>query len=643
MLSSSLKVSTLLIHLQSFITIMDALIRENLKQVFLFYIFATCVLASIFISYIFNGHSTEGMDLLGWGYFITSCIIHAALFMLLPFAVIHVPLTLLHCNRKLSNILLIILCTFLFVLAVINGYVYRIYHFHINGLILEMITSSGASDIFIFSSWEYIKATVWIICLLLISVLISKLSIFITNRFNFKHLRRNLVYAILICGLLSQSIHIYGGATMNASIIESTDVIPYYFPLRANKLLAKLGIIDYNKLYQIRFQNTTNKLSYPLHPLRFDKNASFSKKSEPYNIVILCIDSWNPRTFTQDCTPNIYRFAQESEQYTHHLSSSNATSGGIFGMFTGLSAYYWKSFDYGNIQPLLISTLLKAGYTIQTYPSATLEYPPFAKMLFHDVKNINISTPGNTSYERDINITRKFIQDIDNYDGKQPFFSFVFYDLAHSMELPVAKQNRFQPSWEHTDYMKLDNDLDPQPFFNLYKNCVYEVDSLIGLTLNKLKSHNLLNNTIVIITGDHGQEFNENHNNYWGHASNYCANQVAVPFIYYYPSCKPSKNNYRTTHYDIVPTLMHTVLGVSNPPSDYSMGRYLHDRSSRDWHLVGHELYYAFIRSDGSIIEKQGTGNLKIMDYYMRPLSKYKLNPRELQMVIQQMNRFYRK
>lgn len=190
--------------------------------------------------------------------------------------------------------------------------------------------------------------------------------------------------------------------------------------------------------------------------------------------------------------------------------------------------------------------------------------------------------------------------------------------------------------------MKLDNNTDPTPFFNLYRNSVAEADSLIGVALNKLKEKDLLRNTVVIITGDHGQEFNENHNNYWGHASNYSQYQIGTPLIYYYPGCTPGKRNYRTTHYDISPTLLHDVLGVSNPPSDYSMGKYLEDPSPRDWHLVGHDLYYAFIRTDGTIIEKQGSGNLKIMDRQMRPVPGYPMNPRQLQAVILNMNRFFK-
>ncbi len=610
--------------------------KSSIRQGFLFYLLATMALAAIFFSYLFNGTSTGVMDLLGWIYFVSSCITHAAIFALIPFLVIQLPLVVLGCRQRLTGTLLSIVYALMFIVAVANSYVYSIYHFHINGLVLEMLTAPGASEIFVFSIWEYAKAAGLATLFCLLSFTLSRLARFIDERVIIHHFYRNSLSLLLVFAFLSQGIHIYGSATMKSSVVETTDVLPYYFPLRANRLLEKLGIVDVNQLSQIRFQSNGTNVAYPLQPLKAVKPA------RQLNVVILCIDSWSPRTLTRECTPNICAFADSAEQYPHHISSSNGTRGGIFGMFTGISAYYWKSFEYSNIQPLLITRLLKAGYKVQAYPSATLEYPPFAKMIFRDVRGLNVSTPGKTVYERDTRITRNFLSDIDRYNGHQPFFSFVFYDLAHAIELPRDKQYRFRPSWEYADYMKLGKDTDPTPFFNLYRNCVAEADSLIGLALDKLRAKNLLRNTIVIITGDHGQEFNENHNNYWGHSSDYSQYQTTTPLIYYYPGCRPGKRSYRTTHYDLAPTLLHQVLGIANPPSDYSMGKYLHDPSPRDWHLVGSDLYYAFIRSDGTIIEKQGTGNLKVMDAHMRPIPGYPISPRQLHEAITHMNRFFK-
>lgn len=48
---------------------------------------------------------------------------------------------------------------------------------------------------------------------------------------------------------------------------------------------------------------------------------------------------------------------------------------------------------------------------------------------------------------------------------------------------------------------------------------------------------------------------------------------------------------------------MNKVLGVTNPPSDYSMGHLLTDTCSRNWHIVGDNLNYAFIEENHTILE----------------------------------------
>ncbi|MDP2514042.1 sulfatase-like hydrolase/transferase [Photobacterium damselae subsp. piscicida] len=50
---------------------------------------------------------------------------------------------------------------------------------------------------------------------------------------------------------------------------------------------------------------------------------------------------------------------------------------------------------------------------------------------------------------------------------------------------------------------------------NRYKNALFYIDGLIA----KVLKHIDLQNTIIVITSDHGQEFNDNKQNYWGHSA----------------------------------------------------------------------------------------------------------------------------
>ena len=120
--------------------------------------------------------------------------------------------------------------------------------------------------------------------------------------------------------------------------------------------------------------------------------------------------------------------------------------------------------------------------------------------------------------------------------------------------------------------MDLNKKSDIEPFFNNYKNAIYFDDYVVGNLIKILKNRNLLKNTIVIITGDHGAEFYER--GFWGHNSAFSPEQIKVPFIFYLPGEKPKKYNSLTSHLDIAPTLLE-LIGSITPYTEYSFGESL--------------------------------------------------------------------
>lgn len=577
------------------------------------------------------------MDAGGWLFYITAACSHAALWALIPYITSMIVAIATH-HYKATAIVHIVLATLLNALAYIDGSVYSLYKFHINGFVLELLLGEGNSEIFTFSFWLYLKIAGLLLSVFAVNALLRILASRCYSRFHSCGLRP-VLSVLVLCALFSNLYHAYSAVVQKTSVIRSAPCLPYYFPLTATRLMMKLGVVSSDDVIKMNFKNKnqTTDLNYPIHPL--EHNTS----SAPKNVVVIAIDSWNYRAFNQDIMPNISHFADSCSNFTSHLSSSNGTRGSIFGLFFSLSSIYWSDFEMSGIQPLLIEDLLAQNYQIGIYPSATIVNPPFAKILFSKVPHLRTHTEGKTVYERDCRITTDYLQALDTLgNGTKPFFSFLFYDLAHGFEVPKDKLYRFQPSWEFVDYMKLNNDVDPTPFLNLYYNCLAEVDSLADCVLQKLEKKKLLNNTLVIITGDHGQEFNENHKNYWGHGSNYSPVQTHIPFLLYEPGNQAHTYHHLTTHYDFVPTLMTEVLGVANPPSDYSMGHLLTDTCSRNWHVVGDYLDYAFIVDNHTILEKHPSGYIDICDSALNPLENYKIDTKKLNESILSLNRFYK-
>lgn len=607
--------------------------KQHLKVLLYQYALSTIVLAAILATYMVGNQVASLMDVTGWIFFLTSCITHAAIVMLIPLVAIGLPLTLCKVPAKISGSIIAVLHAFIIIMAVVNKFVYGIYHFHINAFIIQMFTGPAAGDIFVFGTSTYILSTLYIIGICCLSFFILWAAIRMVSH-PVRHLPRTLLCLMLGAALLSQGIHAYSGIHKLRSVMESKEIIPYYFPIRINSVFIALGMATDESIEAADFApSETDFLSYPLHTIECEEPDTL------INIVWICIDSWNYRTLQPDCSPNLYRLSERGQRYTNHFSGANETMNGTFTLFTALPSYYWQSFEYGSIQPVLTDQLLKHGYLLDTYPSATLVYPPIAKMYYRGV-NVRKDTPGNTTYERDCNLTKLFCDKLAQKDVKQPFFSFLFYDGCHSMMIPKELTHHFTPSWEEPKYLELNNKLDPTPFFNLYRNNVYVIDSLVGKVLQALKDRQLMERTMIVVTGDHGQEFNENKKNYWGHSSNYSRAQVGTPLIVYYPGIKPEERHYRTTHYDIVPTVLKQVLGVKNPPSDYSMGYLLDDPQPRRWQYVGKVLDWAFIADDDVIIEKNGNGTVDIFDKHMTPLYDYPLNGKELNDALQNLRRF---
>lgn len=235
------------------------------------------------------------------------------------------------------------------------------------------------------------------------------------------------------------------------------------------------------------------------------------------------------------------------------------------------------------------------------------------------------------------------INDINMRKEEKPFFNLLFYDLPHGISIAEEYRQKFKPSWNEADYLALNNDMDKTPFFNLYRNCVYQTDSLIGKVLDNLEDKGLMDKTIIVITGDHGQEFNENKKNYWGHGSNYSKWQTNVPLIIFYPQMDKNKQfSHMSTHYDISPFIMKHFLGVTNEYSDFSMGYDLYDTISRYPHIVGDHVNYGFIMKN-TIITTNHLGSIDVTDKKLNELSRSSIDVKELQKAIEKKNMFYKK
>ncbi len=97
----------------------------------------------------------------------------------------------------------------------------------------------------------------------------------------------------------------------------------------------------------------------------------------------------------------------------------------------------------------------------------------------------------------------------------------------------------------------------------LYDERIFQLDQDLKGLLNLLSDPQIAQNTIVVITADHGEEFMEH--GHLGHASNVSNVQTHVPLILSVPGLKPRRIDDLVQSIDIYPTLLGLV-GIE-PPS----------------------------------------------------------------------------
>ena len=498
-------------------------------------------------------------------------------------------------NKTLSNVCLATIFCLLQIVLYIDTIVFQQYRFHINESVLSMVFSGQVVD---FSTFTYVL----VFLLILVSFGAEYIIIYLLdNKFNKNGVQsRTLVIStvfLLSCFFISHLVHMVAFYYAYSPIMIVKEYIPLYRPFTSKKIMGFFDKSGQRKTL-IERENQHATIYYPKNELLINPD----NKTTP-NIMFIVLDSWRYDTFSQEISPNTFNFVKQNNGiiFNNHYSTGNATRTGIFGLFYGIPGTYWDAFLRNRIPSLFITTLQKENYNIGIFTSAKVTAPEFDRTAFLTIKNLRISSKDGMASSRDKQLTDDWIDWYKTRDTSKPSFSFLFFDAPHAYDFPNDFSLKFKPIGD-LNYMTLSNDSDPVPIFNRYKQSVYYDDYLLQRVYDELKLSGSLNNTLIIITGDHSQEMNDNKLGFWGHNGNYTDAQTKVPFIIV--GAKDLQQigdniNKFTSHEDVVPTIMRHYLHVENDITDYSTGYDLFNPiTDRDWLLMSNYSSYAVRTKD---------------------------------------------
>lgn len=138
-------------------------------------------------------------------------------------------------------------------------------------------------------------------------------------------------------------------------------------------------------------------------------------------------------------------------------------------------------------------------------------------------------------------VNRAFLHWLD-VQTEHPFFAFLNYFDAHDPYVPPAAfASLFDESRPYHPQVNPYRQYDPQAVSAMqtaYDRCLAYVDEQVGLLLEDLRTRGLLDNTLVVITSDHGEHFGEH--GLMSHGNSLYRSVLEVPLIVSYPRHIPA-------------------------------------------------------------------------------------------------------
>ncbi len=500
----------------------------------------------------------------------------------------------------------------------VDSKVFALYRFHVNGLVLGFLTTRAGWESMQVSQAEVIRAVGGIALLLAAEMLVWALAARAVVRASALRAGRRAWLLLAGCvALLAGADHLayaVADVTDAIDIVGSARVVPLYQPFTVKRLVHRLTGVQLTRPARVAPKQTGGPLRYPRAPLRF------RTLDRPPNIVWLVVESWRRDVFTADNTPESWRLARDAQVFTGHVSGGNSTRYGIFSMFYGLPGSYWDTLIRARVGPVLVRRLKELGYAFRILSSTPLEYAEFRRTAFADVpEDVNDALPGPSIADKD----RQLVDELDAFTaraGARPFFAFLFFDSPHAPYDFPPEFARYQP---HAGLFMY-GDVSParrELLFNRYRNAIAYTDHLVGQAVANLAARGVLDHTVVLVTGDHGEECYEH--GYWGHGGAFTPEQIRVPLLLLVPGLPAGVHERLTGHQDLAATFLE-LLGVENPPADYSTGHSLLGDAADAYEVTCGWGSCALIDGGGTVVfgtEAYNATRIEVRDPDYRPVA----------------------
>ena len=290
-----------------------------------------------------------------------------------------------------------------------------------------------------------------------------------------------------------------------------------------------------------------------------------TKKTHPWNIVFFVMESvgaryiFDTRNDHSMPMPFLHKISKEGWFLKRHYTTSNVSTKAIFSLFSGVYDFFNRE-NFGTREDTEVPAIynwLGEGYDhFLVTPSSISWYFPATFIRNRGLREIHSYENLKFKIKEEFHslghyIARDEIQTVDFFirrlsEAKEPFLGIYISFAAHFPYFDYGE-----------DYRVMEDD---GSLISRYYNNLNLLDHMIKRIVDHLKGQGLLERTILVIMGDHGQAFGQHHpNNFMHYRYSYNEN-LETPAVFYQPALfKPKTFEFPTSHVDILPTLLDAI------------------------------------------------------------------------------------
>ncbi|WP_115718584.1 DUF3413 domain-containing protein [Gallaecimonas mangrovi] len=554
---------------------------------------------------------------------------HFGFLTFIVFVVTLFPISILLPLPRLIRLIGALVATLGQVILLADTFVFGQYRLHLNGFLWDLI-ASGEGQVLTKHYFTWLAMGVLMVLIFALELLAGNYLWRRRHRFKEKRLGFNIAALFVVCFFASHSMHIWADARVYYPILRQGSVFPLSYPATAKTFLASHGLLDMDD-YQKRLRDSKGTHSM----LKLPQTLAPFKEKDP-KVIVVVVEGLRADALDEKAMPNLTAMAKSGIRFTDHFSGSNDAKDGLFPIFYGMPSVYQNAVILGKDPSLLVKSFEDLKLPVGIFASDDMEQNNLAQTAFRDK---NFPQYSGSVAQRDSSAISAVIQWTAKQSGG--YFAYLQLGAPASFSTPKNYANPFQPDWPVVNLAELDKTSDVTQVKNRYLNAVHYSDHLLGELVDSLKATGEYDNTILLVTSDHGMEFNETGGNTWGYNSNYSRYQTQVPLVIHWPGKTPQVINKLTSHQDILPTLMTDALGSDVPAKKYSSGTDLFSDQDPGWIILGDFHQFAILQPDRVLVMDK-LGQYSIRDNRYRTIKKAHIRVGTLMDALKELKRFYR-